>query len=122
VAQVKTVPASTPLSYGCTFVTQRPSRIATIPVGYADGLRRSPPWQMVLLRGRRVPIVGRICMDYAMLDVTGMDEVKRGDAVTLIGGQGDDAITADEVAGWLGTINYEVISTLLPRVPREVEP
>lgn len=121
VAQVKTLPAGTPVSYGGTFVTQRPSRIATIPVGYADGLRRSPPWRSVLIGGQRAPIVGRICMDYAMVDVTGIDEVRRGDAVVLIGQQGQSRITADEVADWLGTINYEVVSTLLPRVPRQVE-
>lgn len=121
VAQVKELPVGTPISYGGTFVTQRLSRIATIPVGYADGFRRSPPWREVLVRGRRVPVVGRICMDYAMIDVTDIAGVKRGDAVVLIGAQGSDRITADEVAGWLGTINYEVVSTILPRVPREVD-
>jgi len=120
VAQVKQVPAGAPLSYGGIFVTPRPSTIATIPVGYADGLRRAPPWQAVLVGGRRAPIVGRICMDYALLDVTDIPGVQRGDPVTLIGAQGDAYIGADEVAAWLGTINYEVVTTLLPRVPREV--
>jgi alanine racemase len=121
VAQVRDVPAGTPVSYGGTFVTQRPSRIATIPAGYADGLRRSPPWREVLLHRQRVPVVGRVCMDYVMLDVTGLENVGRGDAVVLIGAQGSDAISTDEVAGWFGTINYEIVSTLLARVPREVE-
>jgi alanine racemase len=121
VAQVRDVPAGTPVSYGGIFVTQRPSRIATIPAGYADGLRRSPPWREVLLHGQRVPIVGRVCMDYVMLDVTGLENVGRGDTVVLIGTQGNDAISTDEVAGWFGTINYEIVSTLLARVPREVE-
>lgn len=120
VAQVRELPPGTPVSYGGVFVTSRHSRIATIPVGYADGLRRAPPWREVLVRGRRAPIVGRICMDYAMVDVTDIAGVKRGDPVTLIGAQGDDRITAEEVAGWLGTINYEVVATILPRVPREV--
>jgi alanine racemase len=120
VAQVKSLPTGIPLSYGCTYVTPRSSHIATIPVGYADGLRRSPPWREVLINGQRAPIVGRICMDYALLDVTEIAGVKRGDPAVLIGSQGEDCITADEVAGWLGTINYEVVSTLLPRVPREV--
>jgi alanine racemase len=120
VAQVKQVPAGAPLSYGGIFVTPRPSTIATIPVGYADGLRRAPPWQAVLVSGRRAPIVGRICMDYALLDVTDIPGVQRGAPVTLIGAQGDAYIGADEVAAWLGTINYEVVTTLLPRVPREV--
>lgn len=120
IAQVRQVPAGTPVSYGCTFVTERPSTIATIPVGYADGLRRAPPWREVLVRGQRAPIVGRICMDYAMLDVSHIHGVKRGDVVVLIGTQGGQTITADEVGSWLGTLNYEVVSTLLPRVPREV--
>jgi alanine racemase len=119
-AQVKPMPQGASLSYGCTFVTQRQSFIGTIPVGYADGFRRSPPWREVLVRGQRVPVVGRVCMDYALLDVTEVEGVKRGDPVVIIGKQGQDEITADEVAGWLGTINYEVVSAILPRVPREV--
>ncbi|ABY35012.1 MAG TPA: alanine racemase [Chloroflexus aurantiacus] len=122
VAQVKDHPAGTPISYGGTFVTARPSRIATIPVGYADGLRRSPPWREVLIRGQRAPIVGRICMDYAMVDVTDIPGVRRGDAVTIIGRQGDAVIGVDEIAGWLGTISYEVLTGILPRVPREIGP
>ncbi|MEF3274455.1 MAG: alanine racemase [Chloroflexus sp.] len=120
VAQVREHPPGTPISYGGEFVTSRPSRIATIPVGYADGLRRSPPWRVVLIRGRRAPIVGRICMDYAMVDVTDIPDVQRGDPVTIIGRQGDDAISVDEIAGWLGTISYEVLTGILPRVPREI--
>jgi alanine racemase len=122
IAQVKPVPAGTPLSYGGAFVTPHPALIATIPAGYADGLRRAPPWRAVLVRGRRAPVVGRVTMDYALIDVTAIPGVKRGDPVVLIGAQGDDAITADEVAGWLDTISYDVVATILPRVPREVEP
>jgi len=121
VAQVKAHPAGTPISYGAAFITARPSRIATIPAGYADGVRRSPPWRELLVRGRRAPVVGRIAMDYVMVDVTNIPEVKRGDAVVLIGAQGAERIAADEVAGWLGTISYEVLTGILPRVPREVE-
>jgi alanine racemase len=120
IAQVKAHPAGAPISYGGAFVTQRPSQIATIPVGYADGLRRSPPWREVLVRGRRAPIVGRIAMDYAMADVTAIPGVRRGDPVVLIGSQGDETISADEVAAWLDTISYEVVTGILPRVPREV--
>jgi alanine racemase len=120
VAQVRDLPPGTPVSYGGTFVTRHASRIATIPVGYADGLRRAPAWREVLVRGRRAPVVGRICMDYAMIDVTDIPGVRRGDLVTLIGSQGDERITADEIAGWLGTISYDVVATILPRVPREV--
>jgi alanine racemase len=121
IAQVKAHPPGAPISYGGVFVTQHHSLIATIPVGYADGLRREPAWRAVLVRGQRAPIVGRICMDYAMIDVTKIAGVKRGDPVVLIGTQGAEQISADEVANWLGTINYEVVSTILPRVPREVE-
>lgn len=120
IAQVKTQPPGTPISYGGTFVTARLSRIATIPVGYADGFRRSPSWRAVLVHGRRVPVVGRVAMDYAMLDVTDLPQVQAGDEVVLIGAQGDDCISADEVAQWLGTINYEVVAAILPRVPRVV--
>jgi alanine racemase len=120
VAQVKPLPAGAPVSYSGAFVTGRPSQIATIPVGYADGFRRAPPWREVLVRGQRAPVVGRICMDYAMLDVTDIPGVRRGDPVVLIGAQGADTIGADEVAEWLGTISYEVVATILPRVPREV--
>jgi alanine racemase len=120
IAQVKTLPPGSSISYGGTFVTQRNSRIATIPVGYADGFRRSPSWRYVLVHGRRVPVVGRVTMDYAMLDVTDVPTAQAGDQVTLIGSQGDDGISVDQVAEWLGTINYEVIATILPRVPRMV--
>jgi alanine racemase len=122
VAQVKELPAGTPLSYGGAFVTQRPSRIATIPVGYGGGFRRSPHWRHVLVGGQRAPLVGRVNMDYALIDVSEIAGVRRGAAVVLIGAQGVDAISAEEVAGWLGTINYEIVATILPRVPREVEP
>ncbi|WP_129671284.1 alanine racemase [Candidatus Chloroploca sp. Khr17] len=120
IAQIRDHPEGTPISYGGNYITRRNSRIATIPVGYADGLRRSPAWREVLVRGQRAPLVGRICMDYAMLDVTDLAEVRRGDPVVLIGQQGDDVITADDVAIWLNTINYEVVTGILPRVPREV--
>lgn len=120
VAQVKDLPAGTPISYGGTYVTPQPARIATVPVGYADGVRRSPPWRCMLVRGQRAPIVGRVCMDYVMLDVTHIAGVQRGDTVVVLGTQGNERITADEVAGWYATINYEIVATLLPRVPREV--
>lgn len=120
IAQVKTLPPGSPISYGGIFVTERQSQIATIPVGYADGFRRSPGWRSVLVQGLRVPVVGRVAMDYTMLDVTDLPDVRAGDEVVLIGRQGADYISAEEVAEWLGTINYEVIATILPRVPRMV--
>ncbi len=121
IAQVKTLPAGSYVSYGNTYQTEKEETIAVIPVGYADGFRRAPTrWESVLVRGQRAPIVGRVCMDQTMINVTHIPNVRVGDAVVLIGRQGDDQITAEEVAGWLGTINYEVVSEILARVPRVV--
>jgi Alr-MurF fusion protein len=120
VAQVKELPPGSRVGYGGTYVTQGIERIAVIPVGYADGFRRSSQnWGEVLVRGRRAPLVGRVCMDQTMIDVTEIPGVRQGDEVVLIGRQGEDRITAEEVAARLGTINYEVVSAILARVPRE---
>jgi alanine racemase len=120
VAQVKDLPPGSHVGYGATYRTRELERIAVIPVGYADGFRRSPQhWGEVLVRGRRAPIVGRICMDQTMINVTDVPGVRQGDEVVLIGSQGDDEIRAEEVAERLGTINYEVVSAILARVPRE---
>ncbi len=121
IAQVKTLPPGSYVSYGNTYCTQGEETIAVIPVGYADGFRRAPTrWQAVLVRGQRAPIVGRVCMDQTMINVSHIPNVRVGDEVVLIGRQGDDEITAEEVADWLGTINYEVVSEILARVPRVV--
>jgi alanine racemase len=121
VAQVKTLEEGSYISYGRTFRTKRRSRIAVIPVGYADGFRRAPNhWGEVLVRGARAPIVGRVCMDQTMIDVTDIPGVRQSDEVVLIGQQGTERITADEVARRLGTINYEIVSEILARVPRVV--
>jgi alanine racemase len=119
VAQVKELPPGSYVSYGCTYRTQGSTRVAVIPVGYADGFRLGPRnWGEVLVKGRRVPLVGRVCMDQSMIDVTDVPDVRQGDEVVLIGQQGDDRITVGEVAERLGTINYEVVSEILARVPR----
>ncbi|MDI7274585.1 MAG: alanine racemase [Anaerolineae bacterium] len=119
VAQVKRLPAGSYVSYGCTYCTPRDSLIAVIPVGYADGFRRAPQhWGEVLVRGQRASIVGRVCMDQTMIDVTDVPGVRQGDEVVLIGAQGRERITVDDVAARLGTINYEVVSEILARVPR----
>lgn len=119
VAQVKEIPPGEGISYGATYVTTVPTRIAVLPVGYADGFRRAPAnWGEVLVRGRRAPLVGRVCMDQCMVDVTGIPGVRQGDEVVLIGPQGDDELTAEAVAERLGTISYEVVAELLARVPR----
>ncbi len=121
VAQVKELPAGSPISYGGTYVTTRPSRIAVLPIGYGDGFRRSPRnWGTVLIRGRRAPIVGVVCMDMCMIDVTDVEGVRSGDEVVLIGRQGQDELAVADVARQLGTIPYEVITQILARVPREV--
>jgi len=121
IAQVKELPTGSAISYGCTYRTARPSRIAVIPVGYADGFRRAPrTWEYVLVRGQRAPLVGRVCMDQTMLDVTDIPGAREGDEVVLIGSQGRETLSADDVARQLGTINYEVVSQILARVPRIV--
>jgi alanine racemase len=120
VAQVKLLPPGSTVGYGATYRTAGEERIAVIPVGYADGFRRAPQhWGEVLVRGRRAPIVGRVSMDQTMINVTSIPGVRQGDEVVLIGPQGEDRITAEEVAARLGTINYEVVAGILARVPRE---
>lgn len=121
VAQVKDVSVGDCIGYGCTFRAEHPMRIAVIPVGYADGFRRGPRhWGYVLIRGQRAPLVGRVCMDQAMVDVTDIPGARQGDEVVLIGAQGSETLTAELVAEQLGTINYEVVSEILARVPRVV--
>ncbi|MEW6594012.1 MAG: alanine racemase [Thermodesulfobacteriota bacterium] len=108
--QVKEVPAGYGVSYGHRFVTSRPSRLAVLPVGYDDGYLRSLTGKaQVLIRGQRAPVVGTICMNACMADVTGISGVDVGEPVVLMGGSGEAAIDADEIAGWMGTISYEVL-------------
>jgi Alr-MurF fusion protein len=119
IAQVKTLPPGTPVGYNNTYQTKTTEQIAVIPVGYADGFRRAPRnWAEVLVGGERAQIVGRISMDQTMINVTGIPGVSVGDEVVLIGRQGDQQITADDVAKNLATSSYEVVSTILARVPR----
>jgi alanine racemase len=119
VALVKTVPAGTCVSYGRRFTSSRDTVVATVPIGYADGyLRRYGEDACALVRGRRAPVVGRVCMDQLMLDVTEVPGIKTGDTVTLIGSDGSEAVTADDIANAAGTINYEVVCGIATRVPR----
>ncbi len=119
VSQVKWLPAGEGISYGSTYVTTRPTLVAVLPVGYADGFRRAPTtWGSVLIHGQQAPILGRVCMDQCMVDVTHIPQTRMGDEVVLIGRQGEATLTAEEVAERLGTINYEVVSEILARVPR----
>lgn len=116
VAHIKTVPAGTAISYGGTFVTKAPSLIATLPVGYADGWTRMLSGEAkVLIHGHKVPIVGRICMDQCMVDVSSFPQTRVGDEVLLFGGS---TLPAEEVAAHLNTINYEMVCMVGKRVPR----
>ncbi|MCR5675700.1 MAG: alanine racemase [Lachnospiraceae bacterium] len=118
---VKTIPAGTPVSYGGTWVADRPTKIATIPVGYADGYPRSLSGKgEVLIRGKRARIVGRVCMDQMMVDVTEIPDASADDEVTLIGRDGSDGITAEELGEKSGRFNYELVCDISERVPRVV--
>ena len=119
VSHVKTLPAGREVSYGGTYITERETRIATVPVGYADGYWRSLSGKFyVLIRGRRAPIIGRICMDQMMVDVTDIPGVLVGDTVTLVGTDGPETITVERIAQVAGTFNYEFICGISRRVPR----
>jgi alanine racemase len=118
IARLKELPPGYAIGYGTTFRTSRPSRIATLPVGYADGYSRLLSNNSeVLVRGRRVPVVGRVSMDLVTIDVTSV-EAKLGDAVVLLGSQGQEQITAEELAARTHTISHEVFCRVSRRVPR----
>lgn len=110
VLQLKDVPADHPIGYGCTFVTDRPSRIATLPVGYDDGLPRLLSNRgRVLIRGRRAPLVGRVSMNMITVDVTEIPEAREDDEAVILGAQGSERISAEEIAALCGTISYEIL-------------
>ena len=119
IIQLKKVPAGFPVSYGITYKTRKPTTIATVPIGYADGLNRllSSRGQM-LVHGQRAPIIGRVCMDLTMLDVGHIDNVQMGDEVVVFGQQENAILTVDEMASLLNTINYEIVTSITARVPR----
>ena len=119
VTHVKTLPAGRAISYGGTYVTTAPTRVATVPVGYADGYRRSLSGNFyVLIRGKKAPILGRVCMDQMMVDVTDIEGVETGDTVVLVGRSGDEEITVEAVAAAADSFNYEFICGISRRVPR----
>ncbi len=120
ISMIKEIEKGDTVSYGCTFKAEKKTKIATAPVGYADGFWRSNAENgtQMLIRGQRVNIVGRVCMDQLMLDVTNVKGVREGDYITLIGGDKDEFITADELAKNNGTIGYEMICAIGERVPR----
>ena len=118
VHRVADVPTGTGVSYGHEYRLPRDGRIATVPLGYGDGLSRLALRAALLVRGTSVPIVGRIAMDHVMLDVTDVADVRAGDEVVAIGTQQGATLTADDLARASGTINYEVVTAIKPRVPR----
>lgn len=116
---VKNVPKGFSVSYGRSFITKKPAVIATLPVGYGDGLPRALSNKgEALINGKRAPIAGTVCMDLTMCDVTGIPGVRAGDEAVIIGVQGQDAITVEEVAEKAGTISYEILCGVSARVPR----
>lgn len=119
ITHVKTLPAGREISYGGTYVTERETVVATIPVGYADGYRRSLSGKFhVLINGRKAPILGRVCMDQLMVDVTGIPDAKVGSRVTLVGRDGGAEITMEEISAAAGSFNYEFACGISRRVPR----
>ena len=120
-SQVKEVEAGASVGYGCSFKTTRPSRIGILPIGYSDGYDRGfSSASHVLVEGRRAPVVGRICMNLTMIDLTDVPEAGLEDEVVLIGRQGEEEVSADALASLIGTIHYEVVARLAPHIPRLV--
>ena len=121
VAQLKQLPRGSFVGYGCTCRTSRESRVAVLPVGYADGYSRSlSNRSYVLIHGQRAPILGRVCMNIIMVDVTDIEGVALEDEVVLLGSSGDERISAELMAEWSGTINYEVVTRISPCLERRV--
>ena len=119
VTHIKVLEPGREISYGGTFVTTRKTRVATVPVGYADGYRRSLSGKFyVLIRGRRAPILGRVCMDQMMVDITDVPDVRIDDPVVLVGNDGNDVITMEQIAEAADSFNYEFVCGISRRVPR----
>ena len=118
-AQVKPVPTGAYVGYGRTWRATRPSRIAVLPVGYFEGYPRALSGRAhVLIQGRRAPVVGRVCMNMTMVDVTDIPGVQSGDVAVLLGRSGDEQVSAEKLASWAGTIHYEIVSRIHPSLPR----
>ena len=119
IAQVKEVPEGSFIGYGCTYRTTRPSRIAVLPVGYHEGFDRGLSGVAhVLVGGRRAPVRGRVCMNMCMVDVSDIAGVEVEDEVVLLGSQGNERVSAEQLAGWCSTISYEIVSRIHPSLPR----
>ncbi|MBN1888970.1 MAG: alanine racemase [Thermoflexales bacterium] len=121
IAQVKTVKSGEAIGYGCTDVATQDIRLAVLPVGYYDGYdRKLSSTGYVLIHGRRAPVLGRVCMNMIMVDVTNIPQARLEDEVILLGRQGDSVISAETMAGKVGTINYEIVTRINPLLPRLV--
>ena len=119
VGQVKTVPRGEPIGYGLTYRPTRLSQIAVLPVGYSDGYPRALSNRArVLIHGQPAPVVGRVAMNMTMVDVTDIPGVQEGEVATLLGSDGDQQVSAEELAELSGTINYEVLARISPLLPR----
>ncbi|MGA1839637.1 MAG: alanine racemase [bacterium] len=119
IIHIKNASKGSSLSYGRSYICQSDKTIAVIPIGYSDGLARCMSGRIhVLIRGVKVPVVGTICMDMALIDITGLEGIRVGDEVVLIGSHGEESITAHDWASWQGTIPYEILCAIGPRVPR----
>ncbi len=119
--QIKTLPEGSCVSYGCTYKTTRTTRIGVLPVGYADGYDRSlGNTAYVLIRGRRAPVLGRVCMNMIMVDLTDIPDVALEDEAVLLGASGAETLSAETMAAWAGTINYEIVTRISPLLERRI--
>ncbi len=123
VAHIKEIPADSYISYGCTYRTSRPTKLAILPMGYFDGFERhNSNSSYVLIKGKRAPVRGRVAMNLTMVDITDIAGVELEDEVVVLGHQGDEQITAEQIAAWCNTINYEVVTRFAPFAPRIILP
>ncbi|MCP5070919.1 MAG: alanine racemase [bacterium] len=118
IIQVKLVPAGSHVGYGCSWKTETDTRLGVLPIGYFDGYDRGLGSAHVLVRGRRAPVRGRVMMNLTLVDLTHIPEAARGDEVVLIGSQGEETVSAEMLADWAGTINYEILARLGGHLPR----
>lgn len=121
IVQIKELPEGSYIGYGCTYRATRPIRVGVLPVGYADGYdRKLGNAAYVLIRGRRAPVIGRVCMNLTMVDISDIPQASLEQEVVLLGRDGEERISAETMAGWAGTINYEVVTRISPLLPRKV--
>jgi alanine racemase len=121
IVQIKTLPEGNFVGYGCTYRTTRRTRMAVLPVGYADGYDRNLGNNAyVLVNGKRAPVIGRVCMNLTMIDITDIEGVELENEVVLLGTWGRETISAETVASWAGTINYEIVTRISPYLERRI--